>query len=212
MASSCSTRNGTVRGRQSLYFTETEISGERSGKADTTMNMVLRPGEAIVWRWGQLKPLKYHGMLHTMPTYPAAIYNGLWEYRPDLSKPVWRQGAAKVENIQSDREGLRAEEGKDWLDCVDHEKSICVCGRADRGGRQRCPFFHLSGRKDLAEGAGEQPGQVLFGHGPGLLPVSVEVRVERGSLAEETGDRERRADGSDGAAGDGGGREQLHLQ
>jgi hypothetical protein len=100
------------QGMSSLYFTETEIRGERSGKADTTMNMVLRPGESIVWRWGQLKPLKYHGMLQTMPTYPDAIYNGLWEYRPDLRKQAWRQGATKVENIQSGREGLTAEEGK----------------------------------------------------------------------------------------------------
>ena len=35
-------------------------AGERSGKSDTTMNMVLRPGEALVWQWGQLRPLKYH--------------------------------------------------------------------------------------------------------------------------------------------------------
>ena len=56
------------------------------GKADTTMNMVLRPGEAIVWRWGQLSPLKYHGMLQTTPTYPDTICNGLWEYRPDLTQ------------------------------------------------------------------------------------------------------------------------------
>jgi hypothetical protein len=100
------------QGTSSLYFTETEIGGERSGKADTTMNMVLRPGEAIVWRWGQLKPLKYHGMLQTMPTYPHAIYNGLWEYRPDLSQQAWRQGATKVENIQSGPEGLTVEAGK----------------------------------------------------------------------------------------------------
>ena len=43
--------------------------GRAAGKADTTMNMVLRPGEAIVWRWGQSTPVKYHGALQTMPTY-----------------------------------------------------------------------------------------------------------------------------------------------
>jgi hypothetical protein len=100
------------QGMSSLYFTETEARGERSGKADTTMNMVLRPGEAIVWRWGQLKPLKYHGMLQTMPTYPDAMCNGLWEYRPDLGRQAWRQGATKVENIRPGGEGLTAEEGK----------------------------------------------------------------------------------------------------
>jgi hypothetical protein len=100
------------QGTSSLYFTESEIRGDRSGKADTTMNMVLRPGEALVWRWGQLQPLKYHGKLQTMPTYPQAIYNGLWEYRPDFSKPVWRRGATKIENIQAGREGLTAKKGK----------------------------------------------------------------------------------------------------
>jgi hypothetical protein len=100
------------QGTSALYFTETEIKGQRGAKCETTMNMVLRPGEAIVWRWGQLKPLKYHGMLQTMPTYPYAIYNGLWEYRPDFGKPAWRQGATKAENVESGGEGLTAEKGK----------------------------------------------------------------------------------------------------
>jgi hypothetical protein len=100
------------QGTSALYFTESEITGQRSGKADTTMNMVLRPGEAIVWRWGQLKPLKYHGMLYTMPTYMGTIYNGLWEYRPDLRKQTWRQGTTAVENIRWGSHGLTAEEGK----------------------------------------------------------------------------------------------------
>jgi len=100
------------QGTCALYFTESEITGARSGKADTTMGLVLRPGEAIVWRWGQMKPLKYHTALYTMPTYTYAIYNGLWEYRPDLSGQAWRKGATAVENIRSGPGGLTAEEGK----------------------------------------------------------------------------------------------------
>jgi hypothetical protein len=100
------------QGTSALYFTETGIAGRRSGRADTTMNMVLRPGEAIVWRWGQMKPLKYHTALYTMPTYRNVIYNGLWEYRPDLRKPAWRRGATTVENIRSGPGGLTAERGK----------------------------------------------------------------------------------------------------
>ena len=76
------------------------------------MNMLLRPGEAIVWRWGQLDPLKYHGALMTMPTYMSVICNGLWEYRPDFSKETWRKGAASVENITAGTDGLAAEDGK----------------------------------------------------------------------------------------------------
>ncbi|MBM4040784.1 MAG: hypothetical protein FJ290_19950 [Planctomycetes bacterium] len=100
------------QGTAPLYFTESEITGDRSGRGDTTMNMVLRPGEALVWRWGQWKPLKHQGALYTMPTYPNTIYNGLWEYRPDLTKEAWRQGATTAENIQSGPGGLTAEEGK----------------------------------------------------------------------------------------------------
>jgi len=96
----------------SMYFFEGQVAGERSGKSDTTMNMVLRPGEALVWRWGQLRPLKYHGMLQVTPTYESAIYNGLWEYRPDFSKAVWRKGAAAVENVAMGPDGLAADEGK----------------------------------------------------------------------------------------------------
>lgn len=81
------------QGHAAMYFSEGEVAGQRSGKADTAMNMVLRPSEAIVWRWGQLTPVKYHGMLGTTPTYlgvPHIICNGLWEYRPDLTKDTWR--------------------------------------------------------------------------------------------------------------------------
>jgi hypothetical protein len=99
-------------GTASYYFTECEITGQRSGKSDTTMNMVLRPGEAIVWRWGQLKPVKYHTALHTMPAYLDPIYNGLWEYRPDLTNEAWRLGATSVEHVRQGRDGLTAEDGK----------------------------------------------------------------------------------------------------
>ncbi|MBI2947531.1 MAG: putative Ig domain-containing protein [Verrucomicrobia bacterium] len=91
------------QGMCAMYFYEGTVTGERGGKADTTMNMVLRPGEALVWRWGQCEPVKYHGALHTMPTYESTICNGLWEYRPDLTKETWRKGATTVENIASFR-------------------------------------------------------------------------------------------------------------
>ena len=58
------------QGMCAMYFYEGPVTGERGGKTDTTMNMVLRPGEALVWRWGQCDPVKYHGALTTMPTYP----------------------------------------------------------------------------------------------------------------------------------------------
>ena len=80
------------QGMCAMYFYAGEVNGDRGGTADTTMNMVLRPGEAIVWRWGQPDPPKYHGALWTMPTYQHVICNGLWEYRPDFSRVIWRGG------------------------------------------------------------------------------------------------------------------------
>jgi len=121
----------------SMYFFEGPVTGERSGKSDTTMNMVLRPGEALTWRWGQLRPLKYHGMLRVTPTYEGAIYNGLWEYRPDFSKDVWRNGAAAVENITMEPDGLAADEGK---------TGTIVWS-------MRSPYVFVGGRLDV-EGAG----------------------------------------------------------
>ena len=100
------------QGMCAMYFYEGPVTGERGGKTDTTMNMVLRPGEALVWRWGQPDPLKHHGARGTMPTYPAAICNGLWEYHPDFFKETWRRGASSAENITSSPDGLAAEESR----------------------------------------------------------------------------------------------------
>ncbi|HUT33932.1 MAG TPA: hypothetical protein VNE39_10645 [Planctomycetota bacterium] len=94
----------------SLYVFEGEVTGERNCKADTTMNLVLRPGEALTWRWGHLSPPKLHGAAKAL--YPDTICNGLWEYRPDFTKPTWRKGAASVENVTAGPDGLAAEEGK----------------------------------------------------------------------------------------------------
>ena len=45
----------------SIYVFEGKVNGDRSAPEDTTMKMTLRPGEAIVWRWGHTTPPKYHG-------------------------------------------------------------------------------------------------------------------------------------------------------
>jgi len=96
----------------SWYYCQSPITGQRGHDSGTTMNMTLRPGEAIVWRWGQLTPLKYHGSKGCTINYPGLIYNGLWEYRPDFAKEAWRKGATTVENITSGPDGLAAAEGQ----------------------------------------------------------------------------------------------------
>ena len=93
----------------SLYVFEGAVNGERNCPIGTSMNFTLRPGEALTWRWGHLNPVKFHG---NKPMCPEAVANGLWEYRPDFSKETWRNGAASVDAIRSDANGLAAEEGK----------------------------------------------------------------------------------------------------
>jgi len=92
-----------------LYVFEGEVTGERNGSDRTSMNMTLRPGEALTWRWGHLDPVKQHG---AKAKFPDTICNGLWEYRPDLSNERWRKGASSVEGVTAGAEGLAAAEGK----------------------------------------------------------------------------------------------------
>ena len=135
-------------GMCAIYFYEGAVAGERGRKIDTTMNMVLRPGEAIVWRWGQLDPVKYHGALMTMPTYTSAIYNGLWEYRPDFSNETWRKGAAAVEDIAAGHDGLAAEDGKTGTIVWSlHSPYPFVGGRLEAEGEGAKFFISADGKK-----------------------------------------------------------------
>ena len=94
----------------SIYVYEGKVIGERNCFDGTTMNMVLRPNEAITWRWGHGNSVKYHGA--SKPKYPDTICNGLWEYRPDFSQDIWRKGADTVEGVRAKGGELAAEPGK----------------------------------------------------------------------------------------------------
>jgi acetyl esterase/lipase len=98
-----------------LFVYEGKAGGDRNSARDTTMNMVLRPNEALVWRWGHRVPLKYHGRAEIKVWGQRAaerICNGLWEYRPDFTGESWRKGADKVENVRVQDGELVAEAGK----------------------------------------------------------------------------------------------------
>lgn len=93
----------------SIYVFEGKVNGDRN-LASTALNMTLRPSEALVWRWGHLDPVKYHGP--QAPRFAERVCNGLWEYRPDLTQASWRAGATTVEAIREGKDGLVAQEGK----------------------------------------------------------------------------------------------------
>ena len=133
-----------------MYFFEGPVGGERGNKIDTTMNMVLRPGEALVWRWGQVRPLKYHGMLRDDPhVSETPIYNGLWEYRPDFSKAVWRKGAigGGERHDGTGRPGRRR--GQDGHDRLDDAQPVRLRGRPAGSGGGGGQVLHLPGWQDL---------------------------------------------------------------
>jgi hypothetical protein len=95
---------GTQEWTAAIYGFEGEVVGQRDCYRDGSMKMTLRPGEALVWRWGRTTPLKVHGdPRHVL--YPETICNGLWEYRPDFTKEAWRKGAV-VEGVKSTPAGL----------------------------------------------------------------------------------------------------------
>ena len=100
----------------SLFVYEGDAGGSREAPAEHTMGMTLRPGEALTWRWGQPKPVRYHGVDDIAAMFGQecadTICNGLWEYRPDLARDVWRSGADAIENVQVTPAGLAAEAGK----------------------------------------------------------------------------------------------------
>jgi hypothetical protein len=93
----------------SIYVFEGAVTGDRNS-ASSALDMTLRPSEALEWRWGHLSPIRYHGP--RPPRFPERICNGLWEYRPDFTRPAWRRGAASVGSVREGTDGLVAEEGK----------------------------------------------------------------------------------------------------
>jgi hypothetical protein len=111
----------------------------------STMSLTLRPGEALVWRWGAGGSPKYHGNAEIRTWGPRTaggrtwgasaadrICNGRWEYRPDFGREGWRKGAERVENVVVERGGL-ASGTVVW--------------------RMRSPYVFVGGRVESAGGA-----------------------------------------------------------
>jgi len=136
-----------------MFVSEDPIQGSRACKEDTTMRMTLRPGEALVWRWGHLKPAKY--MSPNQFVYPDNICNGLWEYRPDFGGEVWKKGALKVENVASGPEGLAAVR-QDGYGRVEDHQSLPIRWRASRNGSQRGEVCRFVRRHQMDGYRGQQ--------------------------------------------------------
>lgn len=117
----------------SIYLYEGPPAGDRNCVQDTTMNMVLRPSEAITWRWGHASPVKYHG---EKPKYPDTICNGLWEYRPNFSRDLWKKGAASIVGVKTKDGELIAEGGKTGMIVwIIRSPYVLVGGRLETVGK-----------------------------------------------------------------------------
>jgi hypothetical protein len=145
----------------------------------STMSMVLRPKESIVWRWG--RGAKYHGHDDICIYGPRKtdgrvwgasaadrICNGLWEYRPDFSNDGWRGGAESANDVVVHRGALTG-------------GSIVW--------RMRSPYVFVGGRLEIA-GSGarfslswdgtrwEPVGDNLDPHFPSRGPARYEYRLK----------------------------------
>lgn len=94
----------------SIYVFEGPVGGDRDADRESSMNMTLRPGEALEWRWGHVEPVKYFGT--SQHRFAERVCNGIWEYAPDFSQDAWRSGVASVSAIRSGATGLTSEDGK----------------------------------------------------------------------------------------------------
>lgn len=137
-------------GSAALFVSESDWTGSRDSVRDTTMNMVLRPNESLVWRWGHLSPVRYHGRADIKLWGPRSaagkvwgghaadrICNGRWEYRPDFTKEFWRKGAEKTEDVKVEGGTLVPEAGK---------TAVIIW-------RMRSPYVFVGGKLDV-EGTG----------------------------------------------------------
>jgi acetyl esterase/lipase len=155
-----------------LFVYEGNAEGNRNSVRDTTMHMVLRPNEAIEWRWGHLVPLKYHGRADIEVWGKRAaerICNGLWEYRPDFTRESWRRGAERVDNVQARDGELVAGAGK---------PGVIVW-------KMRSPYVFVGGKLEV-EGSGAKfslswdgtSWQEVGGNLDGLFPNKGPARYE----------------------------------
>ena len=127
-----------------LYVWEGEPQGTRDCGYRHTMDMVLRPGEALVWRWGHLEPIKSHG--ENQPEYPDTVCNGLWEYRPDFSSDIWRRGTEKMEGIKQTSDGFDTQ-------ATQPKGLVAESSMGTIIWKMYCPYVFIGGKLEV-EGSG----------------------------------------------------------
>jgi len=192
-------RRAENEGNAALYTDEGERRPDRAIAEiarTSTMAMLLRPGEAIVWRWGHTVPAKYHGNADLKTWGPRSdagrqwgasaaerICNGRWEYRPDFGRELWRKGAESVEHIAVDGGALVAEEGKVGVVVWKLQSPYCFVGGSiaamGRGAR-----FSISWDGATWEPAGENLDPQFPSRGPARYQYRLKCELPAGARLE----------------------------
>ncbi len=169
-----------------LFVYEGEAGGDRNSARDTTMNMVLRPNEALVWNWGHRVPLKYHGRADILVWGQRAadrVCNGLWEYRPDFTREPWRQGTATVEHVRLKDGGLVAEAGKTGVIVWKmHSPYVFVGGRLEV--EARAAKFSVSWDGASWQTAGENLDDLFPPTGPARYEYRLRCELPEGAALQ----------------------------
>ena len=69
-----------------------------------TMAMTLRPGEELIWLWGNSGKYRLGLNPRNRNAVPYRLANGKWIYRPILEDPLFRQGLLSERNIRTARQ------------------------------------------------------------------------------------------------------------
>ena len=192
----------------SIYVFEGEVTGDRNADRTSAMNMTLRPGEALVWRWGHTEPVKYFGS-------PAAQVRG-----PDLQRALGvPSGLHEADVAEGSRFGrgnrvgrrrLAGRGGKDRRSRLDHPLALCDGRRQARYRGDRRQVRDFVGRQVLGKRR-QRSRRVLPARRDGSLRLSSALPACWCGAAAQPGDRERPADGPAFAARNGHRREPVHL-
>ena len=176
------------------------------------MKMTLRPGEALVWRWGHLKPGQAPWRPDVNPNYPDNICNGLWEYRPDFSRRgAGRRARRRWSTSRSGPDGVRAEDGQAGHDRLDDAQPLRVRRGAGWKRRAAGPGSPSRGTASGGRTSGSDLDPFFPPEGAARYQYQLRCRLSGPARLRHLARGQRPADGAAHAARAGGRRERLHL-
>ena len=166
------------------------------------MNMTLRPGEALVWRWGHTEPVKYLGS-----PQPTSSPSGFATGSGNTARlHASRRGGKGADRRRGDRVGRRRARGRGREDRrrrLDHAQSPMCSSAARLEVEGTGAKFEISWDGKTWESVGADLDALFPPDGPARYAYHLRCELVRRGAAAAAGDRQRPADGPALAAGDG---------